>query len=285
MRLRTLLFAPGDSDRKVQKALGLRADAVIVDLEDSVAFSAKSDARAMTVAVSTAHPDRLIVRINPRDTAWYLDDVAAIVAARPAALLLPKCGGPADLRRLSDQIDVLEAAAKLPAGRVGILALATESAASLEDMSYGSVSPRLRALCFGAEDLSSDLGVTPRRPDGSYAGPVFAARNRVLVAAAAAGVPAIDTPWPDPLDLDGLRRECASAAADGFAGKLCIHPSQIGPVATAFTPTPDRLRWARAVQDLLADGQGAGVARLDGKMIDIAHLKLARRLLAAADPA
>ncbi|TGE01646.1 HpcH/HpaI aldolase/citrate lyase family protein [Methylobacterium nonmethylotrophicum] len=281
MRLRSLLFAPADAPRKVEKAVASGADAVILDLEDSVAPAAKAAARTEAAAALRARPGTLIVRINPRGTAPYLDDLAAIVPAHPAAILLPKCTAPADLLMLSGQIDVLEAASGVPAGAVGVLLLATETADSLKDMDYAGVSPRLRALCFGAEDLSADLGITPRRSDGSLAAPVAAARDRLLIAAAAAGVAAIDTPFPDPRDPAGLQAETAAAAADGFSGKLCIHPGQLEAVTAAFTPSPERVAWAHEVVRLL-DGSGAGVAVLDGRMIDIAHLKLARRVLATA---
>jgi citrate lyase subunit beta/citryl-CoA lyase len=283
MKLRTLLFAPGDSPRKVTKALGLPVDTVILDLEDSVAAPAKESARVAAASVLADHPDRLIVRINPAETHWYLGDLGAVVPRRPAAIMLPKCSSPDDLRTLARQLDVLEAAFDLPRGKIGVLPLATETAASLRNMDYAGVTPRLRALAFGAEDLSADLGVTPRGPDGSYAAPVEAARAALLVAAAAAGVPAVDTPWPDPRDLDGLAREARGAVRDGFAGKLCIHPDQIGPVAVAFTPAPERLAWARSVRELFASSTGSGVLTLNGKMIDRPHLRLAERLLAAGD--
>ena len=146
-----------------------------------------------------------------------------------------------------------------------------------------SATPRLRGLCFGAEDLSADLGIVARRVTGGFAAPVAAARSRVLIAAAAAGVPAIDTPFPDPRDPQGLLDEVEASVADGFSGKLCIHPDQVTPVQDAFTPSPDRIAWAREVRRLLEGEDGAGVATLDGKMVDIAHLKLARRVLAMAD--
>jgi citrate lyase subunit beta/citryl-CoA lyase len=278
--MRSLLFAPADSPRKVEKAILSGADGVILDLEDSVAPAGKAAAREAAAGTLRDHPDRLIVRINPRDTAWYLDDLAAIVPARPAAILLPKCSGPADLVALTEQIDVLEAVGGVPAGHVAVLLLATETAASLSNMAYAGVSPRLRALCFGAEDLSADFGIEPRR-NGSFAAPIAAARDRVLTAATAAGVAAIDTPFPDPRDPAGLAAEAAASAADGFSGKLCIHPNQLEAVDAAFTPAPERVDWARTVVGLL-EGNGAGVATLDGKMIDIAHLKLAHRVLARA---
>lgn len=280
MRMRSLLFAPADSPRKVEKALLSDADGVILDLEDSVAPAGKAAAREAAAATLRLHPDRLIVRINPRGTPWYLDDLAAIVPARPAAILLPKCSGPAELLALSEQIDVLEAVGGVPVGRVAVLLLATETAASLGSMDYAGVSPRLRALCFGAEDLSADFGIEPRR-HGTFAAPIAAARDRVLIAATAAGVAALDTPFPDPRDPAGLAAEAAASAADGFSGKLCIHPAQLEAVRAAFTPSPERVDWASTVVRLL-EGNGAGVATLDGKMIDIAHLKLAHRVLARA---
>jgi citrate lyase subunit beta/citryl-CoA lyase len=142
---------------------------------------------------------------------------------------------------------------------------------------------RVLAFCFGAEDLSADLGIAPRRADHAYPAPVAAARAQVLIAAAAAGVPALDTPWPDPRDPAGLAAEARAAAADGFAGKICIHPDQVAAVNAAFTPDAGRLDWARRVVAGFAADPGAGVFALDGKMIDRPHLKLAERLLAAGE--
>lgn len=287
MKLRSLLFAPADSERKSEKALASPADAVILDLEDSVAAGAKDAARAAAAArlAASAERARIVVRINPRDTAWYLPDLAAIVPRAPAAVLLPKCAGPADLAALDHHLEALEAVSGLTVGATGILALATETAASLADMAYAGVSPRLRALLFGAEDLAADLGIAPRAADGTLAAPVAAARAALLLAAARAQVPAIDTPFPDPRDPAGLAAEVAAAVRDGFAGKLCIHPDQIAPVAAAFTPAPERVRWAQAVRRLFAESPEAGVLVLEGKMIDRPHLRLAERILAAAgDP-
>ena len=281
LKLRNLLFAPGDSARKAEKALASAADGVILDLEDSVALPQKDAARASVAALlpGLSRPG-VLVRVNPRGTAQYLPDLAAVVPGRPAAVLLPKCTGPHDLAALDHHLEALEAAAGLTPGAIGVVALVTETAASLLAMDYRGAPARLRALCFGAEDLSADLGVVPRGP-GGYTAPVAAARAATLVAAAAAGVPALDTPWPDPRDPAGLEAEAAAAARDGFAGKLCIHPDQIAPVAAAFTPRPEQVRWAEAVRDGFANNPGAGVFVLDGKMIDRPHLKLAERILAA----
>ena len=283
MKLQTLLFCPADAERKVSRALDSAADAVILDLEDSVAASAKAAARAAAVHVlagATTRPD-LVVRINPQDTCWYLPDLVAVVPHKPRAVLLPKCTSPDALRRLDHHLEALEVANGLPAGMIAILALVTETAASLRCMAYDGVTPRLRALLFGAEDLAADFGISPRHVDGTLTAPIAAARAALLVAAAQAQVPAIDTPWPDPRDPAGLQAEIAAAVRDGFAGKLCIHPNQLAPVAAAFTPPPERVRWAEAVHRLFMDHPTSGVLVLNGKMIDRPHLKLAERILEA----
>jgi citrate lyase subunit beta/citryl-CoA lyase len=290
-KLRSPLFAPGDSQRKAAKALAGNADAVILDLEDSVAPAGKDAARAMVQALlPTIDRPGVIVRINPPDTAWYLADLAAIVAGRPAAIMLPKCGGPDDLAALDHHLEALETASGQVVGSIAVLPIVTETAAGALALARyahppGKAMARVRGLCFGAEDLSADLGISPRLPGGHYPAPVAAARAAVVLAAAACGVAAIDTPWPDPRDPDGLAREAQAAHADGFSGKLCIHPDQIAAVNAAFTPDAARLGWARRVVDGFAQAPAAGVFTLDGKMIDQPHLKLARRILAAADEA
>lgn len=281
MKLRSLLFAPGDSARKAEKAIASEADGVILDLEDSVAPAAKEGARALVSAMLPVEHRPVVVRVNPRGTPWYLADLAAVVPGRPAAILLPKCTGAADLAALDHHIEALEAAANLPIGSIGVLILVTETALSLRSMDYTNAPTRLLGLCFGAEDLSADLGIAPRGPGSAYAAPVAAARAATLIAAAQAGVPAIDTPWPDPRDPAGLEAEASVAARDGFAGKLCIHPAQIAPVNAAFTPDAERVAWAQRVTAAFAAAPGAGVLTLDGAMIDQPHLKLARRILAA----
>src|SRR5262249_12470153 len=186
MRLRSPLFAPGDSERKMTKAIASAADAVILDLEDSIAAPSKPTARGMVPQVVRGHPGRgLIVRVNPRGTPWYLDDLAAVVPARPAAVMLPKCSGAADLQALDHHLEALEAAAGAPIGGIGVIAIVTETAGSVFALgAYGAVASRLLAICFGAEDLSADLGISPRHTDGSYPAAVVLARAQVLVAAA-----------------------------------------------------------------------------------------------------
>jgi citrate lyase subunit beta/citryl-CoA lyase len=285
MRLRSPLFAPGDSEKKATRALASAADAVILDLEDSVAPGGKDSARATVAALlpGIARPG-VVVRVNPRHTPWYLADLAAVVPGRPAAVMLPKCAGAEDLRALDHHLEALETAAGLEVGGIGVLPIVTESAAAVLALATcPAAARRVLAFCFGAEDLSADLGIDPRRPDGSYPPPVAQARAAVLLMAAAAGLPAIDTPWPNPRDPAGLAREAAEAAADGFAGKLCIHPDQIAPVNAAFSPSAERVAWARRVRAGFAANPDAGVFALDGKMIDRPHLKLAERILAAVE--
>lgn len=285
MRIRSLLFAPGDSARKIEKALGIGADGVILDLEDSVAAAAKDAARAQVGGLLPGLSARgdIVVRINPRGTPWYLADLASVVPGRPDAILLPKCTGPADLAALDHHLEVLEVASGQEVGRIKVLALVTETAASLLAMPRAGDAGmgRVLAFCFGAEDLSSDLGITPRLPDQSHPAAIAHARAAMLVAASAAGVAALDTPWPDHRDPVGLAKEAGVAAADGFAGKVAIHPDQVGPINAAFTPDPARVEWARKVRDGFAANPQAGVFALDGKMIDRPHLRLAERIIAS----
>jgi citrate lyase subunit beta / citryl-CoA lyase len=288
MRLRSPLFAPGDAARKIAKALASAADAVILDLEDSVAAPAKPEARAAVAAelralAGTPRAGEVIVRVNPPGTPWYLADLAAAVPAGAAAVMLPKCGGAETLGALDHHLEALETAAGRPVGSVRVVAIVTETAASVFGLGgYALVAGRLAAICFGAEDLSADLGVPPRHADGALNAASAFARAQVLLAGGALGVPALDTPWPDPRDPAGLEREARAAAADGFAGKILIHPAQIDAVNAAFTPPAEQVRWAERVRDAFAANPDAGVFALDGKMIDRPHYKLALRVLAAA---
>lgn len=279
--LRSLLFCPGNNDRRTHKAMVAGADAVILDLEDSVHPDAKDEARALVARFLTGERTvPMVVRVNGDDTGWHLADLAAILPGRPDAVMLPKCDSPATLRRLSDRLDALEAAFGLPKGSVAILPLITETAGALADMAYGDVTSRLAALCFAAEDLAADLGVDAR--DGAEMNPLLVhVRHRLTIAAAAAGVRAIDTPFPDRERPDRLAAEAGRAAALGYAGKLCIHPDQIVAVHEAFRPDPDRFAWARATVAALG-ASSTGVAVVGGRMVDRAHLKLAMRYLAIA---
>ena len=292
--MRSLLFVPGDSRRKMEKALASQADALILDMEDSVALTRKDEARTVITSFLAAAIDldrrpRLIVRINSLDTGLSDDDIAAIVPGRPDAVLLPKACSGADIQDLGARLAAKEAEAGLAEGTIAIHALMTENATSMfNGATFGRSSARLRAIAWGAEDLAADIGASANRDEnGRYTDVFRLARSLVLLAAAKAGVEAIDTVFTDFRDPDGLRKECLAAVRDGFSGKLAIHPDQVDVINQAFTPPPEDVE--RAVQILAlfaAAGEDVGVLSLDGKMIDRPHLRQAERVArrAGLDP-
>ena len=275
MRLRSLLFVPGDRPDRMEKALSSGADALILDLEDSVATAAKPYARQAVTAFLRRTPRLLplFVRINPPGLGMEANDLAA--AAGADALVVPKAEGAATLARLDGL---------LGGDAVPLLPIATETAAAVFTLlDYRGHSERLAGLTWGAEDLSAALGAaSSREADGRYTAPYETARALTLFAAHAAGVAAIDTVYPAFRDLEGLAAYAGRARRDGFSGMLAIHPSQVGPINAAFTPGEAELAHARAVVEAFAADPRAGVLNLDGRMIDAPHLKLARRLLAQA---
>ena len=274
MRLRSLLFVPGDRPDRMEKALGLGADALILDLEDSVAPSRKAQAREAVIAF-LARADRpipLLVRVNPIDGPQPNEDLAALGGQRVDGLVLPKAEGAATVRAL--------------AGWTGapILPIATETPAALFELgSYREVADRLLGLTWGAEDLPAAIGATAaREADGRYTAPIETVRSLALFAAHAAGVPAIETIYPDFRDLDGLAAYAARGARDGFTGMMAIHPDQIAVINRAFTPTEAEIASARAIVQAFAAQPDAGVLAVNGKMVDAPHLAQARRLLERA---
>jgi len=286
-RMRSWLFAPGDSEKKMDKAIASPADIALLDLEDSVSPENKPAARAM-VAEQIAASDnaaRLWVRINPISTADCIADLAAIIPARPGGVFLPKAEGAADITQLHHYLTALEAANGIPQGRTLVAALVTETAAAMfRTGEYAGDYPgktRLVAMSWGAEDLSSALGAREQRgPDGEYSHTYEMARSLCLIGASAAGVAPIETVQPEFRDLEALERRAKSVRAQGFRGMLAIHPAQVDPINTAFTPSAEELAHARAVVQAFADHPGAGVVALDGAMLDRPHLALAQRLLA-----
>ncbi|HEV2957962.1 MAG TPA: CoA ester lyase [Xanthobacteraceae bacterium] len=287
--MRSLLFIPGDSPRKLAKGLESGADALILDLEDSVAAGRKAEARATSLAFlkdagSAEKRPRLLVRVNGLDTGLTDADLDAVVAGRPDAILLPKAEGGPSVMHLDAKLAAREALAGLPDGAVGILAIATETAAALFAAgTYAGASPRLSALTWGAEDLSADIGAeTNRDEDGGFTGPFRLARSLCVAAAAAAKVAALDTVFVDFRNADGLRREAEEARRDGFVGKLAIHPGQVATINEVFTPSPAQIAKAEAVLAAFAAAPGVGVVGIDGVMYDRPHLERAKRLLARA---
>ncbi|WP_375393083.1 HpcH/HpaI aldolase/citrate lyase family protein [uncultured Sphingomonas sp.] len=272
MRLRSLLFVPGDRPERMEKALGAGADALILDLEDSVAPARKAEARAAVAAFlrGAARGPALLVRINPLGGGLAEDDLAAILPARPDGIVLPKAEGAASVRALAAHTD-------LP-----ILPIATETPAAIFALgSYGEVGARLLGLTWGAEDLPAAIGATAaREADGRYTPPIETARALALFAAHAAGVAAIETVFPAFRDAAGLAAYAARGRRDGFSGMMAIHPDQVAVINRAFTPTDTEVAHARAVVDAFAAAPDAGVLSIDGRMVDAPHLAQARRVLA-----
>ncbi len=288
-RMRSWLFAPGDSEKKMGKAIAGAADIALLDLEDSVSPENKPAARAM-VAETIADSDnraRLWVRINPVTNSDCIADLVAVIPSQPGGVFLPKAEGAADITRLHHYLTALEAANGIPQGRTLIAALVTETAAAMfrtGDYAGDYLGrERLVAMSWGAEDLSSALGAREQRgPDGEYSHTYEMARSLCLVGAAAAGVAAIETVQPEFRDLEALAARAQRVRAQGFRGMLAIHPAQVDPINEAFTPSAEELAHARAVVQAFADHPGAGVVALDGAMLDRPHLVLAQRLLAEA---
>jgi citrate lyase subunit beta / citryl-CoA lyase len=283
--MRSFLFVPADSERKLARGLQSAADALILDLEDSVAAANRATARRLARAFLAAHgPERVrrYVRINPLDSGLALDDLAATVAGRPDGILLPKCV-PEDVRTLDHYLSAFEAAAGAPVGAIRIVAIATETPEAVFALGgYARVSPRLEAITWGAEDLAACLGGSNRTAAGEYDGPYTLARSLCLLAAAAAEVTAIDTIYTDFRDEAGLKAECAAARRSGFAAKMAIHPAQLAAINEAFSVSPAERDWAERVVAAFAAQPDAGTLALDGRMIDRPHLVLARRLLGLA---
>jgi citrate lyase subunit beta/citryl-CoA lyase len=285
--VRSLLFVPGDSARKLDKAMQSGADALIVDLEDSVAPSNKAAARQVTAEfmAATAHEPnrpRLIVRVNALTTGMTDADLDGVMAGAPDAILLPKTVGGADVAHLGAKLAVREAEHGLADGGTGIIALATETAAGVFALgSLAGSSRRLSGVTWGGEDLSAVVGAEANRgADGLYTDPYRIARALALFAAAAAEVDAIDSVYTNFRDLDGLAAECREARRDGFVAKMAIHPAQVAVINEAFTPSPDAVARARRIVDAFEANPDAGVVGIDGEMVDMPHLKRAQRLLA-----
>ena len=287
--MRSLLFVPADGGRKFDKAMASGADAVIVDLEDSIAPERKTAARGLAAAflreaAAQAARPRLIVRINGLQTGLADADLDAVIPGRPDAIMLPKAEGGTAVVHADAKLATREAIAGLPGGHVEIIALATETAQSLFLAgTYRGASARLTGLTWGAEDLSAELGALANRDaDGSFLDPYRLARVLCLAGAAAAEAAAIDTVYVDFRNEAGLRRECEEARRDGFIGKLAIHPAQVAVINDVFTPKPDAIARAQAIIDAFAAAPGAGTVGIGGVMYDRPHLVRARQVVARA---
>lgn len=287
--MRSLLFVPGDSEKKLAKALDSGADCLIVDLEDSVAAAAKAAARGLAAeflrdAATRADRPRLYVRVNALDTGLTDADLAAVVGARPDGIMLPKSVSGRSVGHLDAKLTAQEAVAGMPDGGIAILPVATETAGAIFGLStYHGASPRLSGLTWGAEDLAADIGAgTNRAGDGRHTEPFRVARALALFAAVHAGVQPIDTVFPAFRDEQGLALECREAVRDGFTAKMAIHPAQVVIINEVFTPGAEAIASARRIVQAFASAPGAGVVNLDGEMVDRPHLVKAERLLARA---
>jgi citrate lyase subunit beta/citryl-CoA lyase len=280
--MRSFLFVPGDSLRKFESAKKTAADALILDLEDSIAADQKVAARGITRGMLDArHPDqKMYIRVNALDTGLTLGDLAAVMPGRPDGIVLPKCEGAADVNRLALYLDAFEAASNLEPGSTRIVPVATETArAVLKLFDFEGASPRLWGLMWGAEDLAASLGASGNRTEGGFRRPFLLARDLCLISAAAAGVVPIDTIATDIDDLAALKEEAIAARQDGFLAKVVIHPRHVDVVNAAFMPTDEEIAWSRRVVKAFDDNPDTGVVKLDGKMLDRPHLRAALKIL------
>jgi citrate lyase subunit beta/citryl-CoA lyase len=285
---RSLLFVPGDSDKKLAKSDAVPADILILDLEDSVAPEMKPAARRRVGEFLAARRERprsqLWVRINSIDGPEALADLAAVVAGRPDGIVQPKTRSVDDVLWLAHALDELETRHGLERQRIGILPIATETPEAVFSLGdYKRSGPRLYGLTWGAEDLSAAVGaIGNKQGDGSWTQPYQLARALCLFGASAAGVPAFDTLHGDIRDDRGLRASCAEARRDGFSGKIAIHPDQVAAINACFTPSDAEVAHAQRVVELFRDHPGVATLALEGQMLDIPHLRQAEKTLARA---
>lgn len=281
---RSLLYVPGDKEAMLARAASRGADALILNLEDAVAPANKDLARQMVAHALQAldfGAAEVIVRINPPDTETGYRDLLAIVPCGPAAILIPKVGSAEDARSVGRTVERLEAVHGLASGRTHIMCMIESAAGVLNAPEIAACHPRVAALIFGAVDLSTEIGCAPLPGEGV----LLHAAGRLILAARAAGIDAIDTPHMQLNDPDGLARSSRLARDLGFDGKSAIHPAQIATINAAFSPTAEQVAWAKRVIALVPNGDPArlGAALLDGQLIETPHLARAQRILAASE--
>ena len=287
--MRSFLFVPADSERKLAKGPQSSADGLILDLEDSVATDRKKTAREMALGyLRAANRDagpKLYVRVNALDTGLTLGDLATVMQGKPDGIVFPKCVGQRDLDLLGSYLDAFEAREEIEQGATRILTVATESAAAVLALTAAPAKhARLMGHSWGGEDLMADLGALAKGPaPGIYDDTFRLARTVNLMASVAAGVTAYDTVYPDIRNIEGLRAEAQEARRMGYGGKIAIHPDQVAIIHEVFTPSAQEVDWARRVVATFESNPDAGVLTLDGKMLDKPHLVLARRLLARTE--
>ncbi|WP_214470749.1 CoA ester lyase [Mesorhizobium sp. dw_380] len=289
--MRSMLFVPGDSERKLEKGFGAGADVIIVDLEDSVAPQNKATAREIAARFIIERRGQtspaIYIRVNDLSTGLTDEDLAALVPAKPHGIMLPKSNSGQDVQHLSAKLRVHEAESGLTDGTIKILPIITETpAGALAAATYAGASTRLAGVTWGAEDLSAAIGARAARDEhGRYTDVFRFARTMTILAAGAAEVAAIDTVFPNFRDMAAFSAECAEAERDGFTGKMAIHPNQVPVINKAFTPSIEAVRQSAAIVAAFEAAGNPGVVGIDGKMYDRPHLRLAERLLARAKAA
>ena len=280
---RAMLYVPGDDERKINKAVNLGADSVCLDIEDGVAINRKEAARE-TIAQALRTLDfgrsERLVRVNPVDTDLIVEDLQAVLPARPDGILVPKVQSSQQVEWVCEHISNAERQNGWPAGGIALLVLIETALGVVNLKEIASANPRLQALIFGAEDLAGNIGAVRSRAGWE----IFYARSAVVTHAAAFGLQAIDMVWMDLHDLDGLREESLQGARMAYTGKQVIHPNQVEPVQAAFTPSDELVTQAMRVIEAARQHQdaGKGAFALDGKMVDAPVVKAAERILERA---
>lgn len=290
--MRSYLFVPGDSEKKLAKGLGSDADVLLIDLEDSVALPNKANARKIAADFVKANRNQekrplLFVRVNALDTGLTDDDLAEIVAAGPDGIMVPKTLSGQCITQVDAKVSAQEALAGIPQGSIKLMAVATETASSIFTLgTYGNSSPRLSALTWGAEDLSADLGAeTNKDENGNLTSPYKLVRELCLFGAVAAGVQPVDSIYANFRDMDGLRAEATAARRDGYTGKMAIHPAQVAIINDVFTPSEEAINQAQRIIAAFGEAGDVGVVGLDGEMLDRPHLRRAETVLQRAKSA
>lgn len=290
--MRSYLFVPGDSEKKLAKGLGSEADVLLIDLEDSVALPNKTEARKIAANFVKTNRDKkdrplLFVRVNALDTGLTDEDLAAIVPAGPDGIMVPKTLSGQCITQVDAKVIAQEALAGIPEGSIKLMAVATETASSIFTLgTYSGSSPRLSALTWGAEDLSADLGAeTNKDEDGNLTSPYKLVRELCLFGAVAAGVQPVDSIYGNFRDMDGLRAEATNARRDGYTGKMAIHPAQVAIINDVFTPSDEAIDQAKRVIAAFGEAGDVGVVGLDGEMLDRPHLRRAEIVLQRAKSA
>lgn len=287
LRMRSWLFAPGDSDKKMDKAAACSADIVIFDLEDAVTIENKETARKMVrefLSNYTEDRSRIFVRINPLDGPFTLEDLAAIMPGKPGGIMLPKVYGRGDVETLHRYLEILEVANGIEQGSTPVIVLVTETAEAMFHTGDYKGAPRVIALTWGAEDLADSIGANSNtNPDGSYSFTYEMARSLCLLGAATAGVAAIETIQSDFRDLESLKVRAEKVRREGFRGMLAIHPAQVDVINAAFTPSAEEIAEAREIVKIFEENPGVGTIGYKGGMLDRPFLSRAQQLLASAE--